>query len=193
MEAIPADRSGTSWQIGLFRAPDCEGLMAFLLPCMIGELNEMVPTPIEHSRRESPFFVLVVDDYEFRRQWTKRALTGGPYKVRAVSSAHQGLQYLRQVRFDAVVIGEHLRGMGSRQLASALREKYPEIPVIVNPFPWPIGRNARAISPGAYHCLILCTQDKEAALLRMVEEALGNSSGEGTNPTRLSAGKQAAQ
>ncbi len=153
----------------------------------------MIPAPIEHSSRETPFYVLVVDDYEFRRQWTKRALTGGPYKVLAVSSAHQGLRYLRQVRFDAVVIGEHLRGMGSRQLASALHEKYPEIPVIVNPFPWPIGRNARTISPGAYHCLILCTQDKEAALLRMMEEALGKSSGEGTNPTRLGSGNQAAQ
>lgn len=125
-----------------------------------------------------PYNVLVIDDHDIRRGWTKRALTKIPFRVRTTSSADQGLRYLRQCRFDAVVVGAHLRGVGAHSLTAMIQKNYPGTPVIVTSFQWPIGRTIKSMTPGAYHCLVLCTQDKEKALQEMVEKAVTESTAE---------------
>ena len=124
------------------------------------------------------YYVLVIDDHDLRRQWTKRALTKKPFRVRTTSSAGEGLRYLRQCRFDAVVVGAHLRGVGAHSLTAMIQKKYPGTPVIVTSFQWPIGRTLKSMTPGAYHCLVLCTQDKEKALQEMVEKAVTDPAAE---------------
>lgn len=119
--------------------------------------------------------ILVVDDHELRRECAKRALPDGRFKVTAVPSASRGLRYLRRLQFDAIVVGTHLRGMGAKELQDRVCRLYPETPVVEVSFTWPGGRNMTAMSPGAYHCLILCSQDKETALRIKVEEALARS------------------
>jgi DNA-binding NtrC family response regulator len=116
--------------------------------------------------------VLVVDDHELRREWAKRALAGRGLKVVATSSTHRGIGYLRQVQFDAVVLSAHLRGMGVKEFQEKVHQLYPRTPVVVVEFPWPVEKDVTTLSPGAYHCLILCTQNREAALQTMVEKAL---------------------
>ena len=125
-------------------------------------------------------YVLIVDDHKLRRQWTKRALSGERFHVYAASSAKQGLQYLRQVQFDAVVLGEHLRGVGANEFQEKVRRLYPETEVVVVSFTWPVGRDTTTLSPGAYHSLVLCSQGREMTLRTMVAEALSRASGGAT-------------
>ena len=125
-------------------------------------------------------YVLVVDDHKLRQQWTKRALTSEQFHVYSAFSAKQGLRYLRQVQFDVVVVGAHLRGMGVKEFQEKVRQLYPEAQVVVDSFAWPVGRDERSQSPGAYHILVLCSQDREVALRTMVEEALSRASGGAT-------------
>lgn len=136
--------------------------------------------PATQAIAPRPPYILVVDDHEFRRQWTKRALAGGRYRVYAVDSAQQGLRYLRQVWFDVVVVGEHLRGMGATRFQAEIQHRYPDIRTVVVAFTWPVGRNVGTLSPGGYHCLLLCTQDpqREEALRTKIEEALAHAPGE---------------
>ena len=132
--------------------------------------------PSGRSQARRPF-ILVVDDNVFRRAWKKRALADG-LKVVEVSSATQGLRHLRRVRFDVIVVGEHPRGMGTKRFQQAVRERYPDIPIVVFPLKTPVEWEAKSLSPGAYRMLIDSMQDKQAELRAMVDMALGRSSGE---------------
>lgn len=122
-------------------------------------------------------YILVVDDNVLRGRWTKHVLADLPSTVVTVPSVHQGLQCLRRTRFDAVVVTEHLRGMNFQRFSAVLRKRYPVMPVIVTSFTWPVGRNVMTMSPGAHHCLVLCAQDREAALQAAVRKALLASRG----------------
>ena len=121
---------------------------------------------------EAPSYILVIDDHELRREWTKHALAGRPFRVRTASTGAEGLRFLRQVRFDAVVIGEHLKGMGVKDLVSKVHYACPETRVVVSPFDVSSERHAMPGSPGAYHCLVLATGDQQRALRSIVEKAL---------------------
>jgi hypothetical protein len=74
--------------------------------------------------------------------------------VRTVASAKQGLQCLKRIRFDVVVIGGHLRGIGLTEWLSETRRLYPDLPVIVNQVKWPVGREYVMGSPGGFHCFV---------------------------------------
>jgi DNA-binding NtrC family response regulator len=134
---------------------------------------------------EEAFYILVVDDHDLRRQWTKHALKDAPFRVRITSSAQQGLRCLRQIRFDAVVIGEHLKGMGVKEFVEKVHRAYPDTPLIVSPYTISAERHDMAGSPGAYHCLVLATATQEAALRRMVEDALSKKDAKRRNETEL--------
>ena len=54
--------------------------------------------------------------------------------------------------------------MNLHKLYSIFYERYPEIPMIVTSFAWPVGSHVMTMSPGAYHYLLLCAQDWESAL-----------------------------
>jgi DNA-binding NtrC family response regulator len=132
----------------------------------------MTELPTKQTAASMEPHVLLVDDHELRREWAKRALAGRGLKVVATSSTHRGIGYLRQVQFDAVVLSTHLRGMGAKEFQEKVHQLYPRTPVIVVEFPWPVGKDVTTLSPGAYHCLVLCSQDREAVLRTMVEKAL---------------------
>ena len=93
---------------------------------------------------EEAFYILVVDDHDLRRQWMKHALKGAPFHVRTTASGRQGLRYLRQVRFDAVVIGEHLNGMGVKEFVEKVHRACPDTPLIVSPYTISSERHAMA-------------------------------------------------
>ena len=134
---------------------------------------------------EETFYILIVDDHDLRRQWSKHALKGAPFHVRTTSNAQQGLRCLRQVRFDAIVIGERLKGMGVKEFVEKVHRAYPDTPLIVSPYTISAERHAMAGSPGAYHCLVLATAGQEAWLRRMVEDALAKKEAEKRNETEL--------
>lgn len=74
-----------------------------------------------NQQRPEPVFILVVEADPLRRRWIEHALSGGGYHVRTVASAKQSLQYLKRIRFAAVVIGAHLRGIGLTEWLSETR------------------------------------------------------------------------
>lgn len=143
--------------------------------------NEMKQQPSEPA-----LYILVVDDHDLCRRWAKHALKGAPFRVRTTSSGQQGLRYLRQVRFDVLVIGEHLKGLEVKEFVEKVHRSCPDTPLIVSP-PYGISpeRHAMAGSPGAHHCLVLATATQEAGLKRMVEEALAKKEAEKRNETEL--------
>ena len=124
------------------------------------------------QQRPEPVSILVVEADPLRRRWIEHALSGGGYYVQTVASAKQGLQCLKRIRFDVVVIGGHLRGIGLTEWLSETRRLYPELPVIVNQVKWPVGREYLMGSPGGFHCLVRSLQTQEVALRERVEEVV---------------------
>jgi response regulator RpfG family c-di-GMP phosphodiesterase len=124
------------------------------------------------QQRPEPVSILVVEADPLRRRWIEHALSGGGYHVRTVASAKQGLQCLKRIRFDVVVIGGHLRGIGLTEWLSETRRLYPDLPVIVNQVKWPVGREYLTGSPGGFHCLVCSLQTQEVALRERVEEVV---------------------
>ncbi|MDH4302233.1 MAG: hypothetical protein OEV51_09160 [Nitrospira sp.] len=117
-----------------------------------------------------PVSVLVVEADPLRRRWIEHALSGGGYHVQTVTSAKQGLQCLKRIRFDVVVIGGHLRAIGLTEWLSETKRLHPDLPVIVNQVKWPVGREYLMGSPGGFHCLVHSLQTQEVALRERVEE-----------------------
>lgn len=117
-------------------------------------------------------YILVVDDNPSRRNWIRHVLGTLSYSVAAVPSAHQGLRSLRKVRPSVVVVGEELRGRSFQRFRAVMRRRYPDIPVVVASCAWPVGRDVTTMSPGAYHCLVLCAQAEETRLRATVRKAL---------------------
>lgn len=151
-------------------------LFALCLPRTEGakqlrETVDMNPIASNEKGRE-PAYILVVESNEARRHWLEHALSGGGYHVRTVASAKQGLQYLKRIRFDAVVIGAHLRGIGLTEWLSESRRVYPDLPVIVNEVKWPVGPEYLSGSPGGFHCLVRSLQSQEVGLRERIEEVV---------------------
>ena len=117
-------------------------------------------------------YILVMDDNPSRRNWIRHVLGTLPFSVAAVPSAHQGLRLLRKVRPSAVVVGEELRGRSFQRFRAVMRRRYPDIPIVVASSAWPVGRDVTTMSPGAYHCLVLCAQAEENRLRATVRKAL---------------------
>ena len=117
-----------------------------------------------------PASILVVEADLLRRRWIEHALSGRCYHVMAVASAKQGLHYLKQNRFDVVVMGGHLRAIEITEWLSEIRRLYPDLPVIVNQVKWPVGREYREGGPGGFQSLVPSLQSQDAALREGVEE-----------------------
>jgi hypothetical protein len=119
--------------------------------------------------RLEPVSILVVETDPRRRRWIEHALSGGCYHVMSVASAKQGLEYLKRNRCDVVVIGGHFRAMRVTEWLSETRRLYPDLPVIVNQVPWPVGREYREGSPAGFQSLVRSLQSQDAALWERVE------------------------
>ena len=88
----------------------------------------------------------------------------------AVASAKQGLHYLKQNRFDVVVMGGHLRVIEITEWLSEIRRLYPDLPVIVNQVKWPVGQEYREGGQEGFQSLVRSLQSQDAALRQGVEE-----------------------
>ena len=117
-------------------------------------------------------YVLVVDDNPSRRNWVHQALAALPYSIVAVPSTYQALRSLKKVPAKAVIVGEGLRQRDLQRFQAVMRKRSPAIPVLVASCPWPVGTDLTEMSPGGYHCLVLCTQNESARLREMLRKAL---------------------
>ena len=86
-----------------------------------------------------------------------------------VASAKQDLQYLKRNWFDVVVMGGHFCA-GVTEWLSETRRSYPDLPIIVNQVKWPVGREYREGSPGAFQSLVRSLQSQDTALRERLEE-----------------------
>ena len=123
---------------------------------------------------KSDVSILVVDDNITRRDWILNVLGNQPYSLVTVPSAYHALRRLKGLRPDVVVVGEELRRKDFQRFQAVMRKRYPDVSVLVASCPWLIGANRMSLSPGGYHCLVLCTQDHGSVLRAAVQKTLGN-------------------
>ncbi len=89
------------------------------------------------------FTVLCVDDEEIPLYLRKRVLEKSGYEVLTATSARQALEILHERRVHVVLSDQLMPNMTGTELAKAIKERYPEIPVVlvsgVNEFPPDVG------------------------------------------------------
>ena len=116
--------------------------------------------------------ILVVDDNPSRRNWIRHVLGTLPCCIMEFPSAYRALRSLEKAPAEAVVVGEGLRQRDLQRFQAIMRKRYSDIPVVVASCPWPVGTDLTEMSPGGYHCLVLCTQAEETRLRTTVLKAL---------------------
>ena len=84
---------------------------------------------LEGSRSEG---ILVVDDEDGVRHWIGRVLSRAGYHVLQAGNGSAALDVLRAhaPRIDLVLTDVFMPGRGGRDLAMAVRESYPQIPLV---------------------------------------------------------------
>lgn len=75
--------------------------------------------------------ILTVDDDELVLNSTVEMLKDMGHRVRAASSAREALEYLDQQRFDLMITDHAMPHMTGAQLAASVRERRPDMPVIL--------------------------------------------------------------
>lgn len=87
--------------------------------------------------------LLVDDDLNFRRSLVIQLELEG-YSVKAVESANQALELLKQCRSegrcpDLVITDVRMSGMGGEEFVMKLKQDYPELPVnVISAFDLPV-------------------------------------------------------
>ena len=75
--------------------------------------------------------ILLVDDDEDLRSIVSKALEALGYEVTAVADGRSGLEELRSVRPDVLVVDFAMPGMNGAEMAKAAREHWPGLPVVL--------------------------------------------------------------
>ncbi len=96
--------------------------------------------------------VLVVDDDELSRDLFCETLTSAGYAVRAASDGLNAVSYMN-IRFDVVLTDFAMPRMDGLELLVEIRNRWPEVRVVVHSsmLTWRVSRLARL--EGAYACL----------------------------------------
>jgi two-component system response regulator AtoC len=94
--------------------------------------------------------VLVVDDEENIRLFLLTMLQQKGYAVRTADSAEQALQLLEQAPADFVLTDVKMPGMSGIELCKLLRERYPELVVVVMSAYGSVEQALEAVRVGAY-------------------------------------------
>jgi two-component system nitrogen regulation response regulator GlnG len=97
--------------------------------------------------------VLIVDDEEAVCWALERALTREGHSVAVAASAEQGLALLGRRRPDAIVLDVRLPGMDGLTALATIRERAPEVPVIVVTAHGNLPTAVRAVEGGAFDYL----------------------------------------
>lgn len=83
------------------------------------------------AENSSGIRVLVVDDESMVRTVLRRLLTLRGHKVTEADSGAAGLRCLQTDTFDAIITDQGMPGMKGREFAARVREKRPDLPIIL--------------------------------------------------------------
>ncbi len=76
--------------------------------------------------------LLIVDDEDHIRKLYKDFLSREGYEVTAAASGDEAIRMVEQKKFDLVVLDIELEDTTGLDLLKILKEKYPELPVVLN-------------------------------------------------------------
>lgn len=75
--------------------------------------------------------ILVIDDEEAIRETLYDILTMAGHRVTVASGGREGLDYFERDRYDLVITDLRMAGMSGWDVARAVKESKPDIPVIL--------------------------------------------------------------
>lgn len=78
-----------------------------------------------------PYAILCVDDQEHGLLVRKAYLERLGYEVLTATTSLQALKVIRQNRVDAVVLDYRMEGLDGEAVASILKRKRPELPIVL--------------------------------------------------------------
>jgi nitrogen fixation negative regulator NifL len=81
--------------------------------------------------RVRPLRVLLADDEEMVRQILREYLVGDGHTVEPATNGHEALDKLPKAAFDVVILDRAMPGLSGDQVAVAIKELKPELPVIL--------------------------------------------------------------
>ncbi len=115
--------------------------------------------------------ILVVDDEEPMRHILSHLLTAAGYDVRAAPSAHSALSEIDASEPDLVLTDVRMPGMTGIELLARIRQRYPDIMVIVMSAYGTLETAIEAVKAGAYDYISKPFRPDEVVLvLRKAEE-----------------------
>ncbi|MCQ4275393.1 sigma-54-dependent transcriptional regulator [Stutzerimonas degradans] len=112
--------------------------------------------------------ILLVEDDHALREALGDTLEVGGYAYRAVASAEAALQALREEAFSLVVSDVNMPGMDGHELLSVIRQRYPQVPVLLMTAFGAIERAVQAMRQGAVDYLLKPFEPK--ALLNLIAQ-----------------------
>ncbi|NHC11548.1 sigma-54-dependent transcriptional regulator [Stutzerimonas degradans] len=112
--------------------------------------------------------ILLVEDDHALREALSDTLEVGGYAYRAVASAEAALQALREEAFSLVVSDVNMPGMDGHELLSVIRQRYPQVPVLLMTAFGAIERAVQAMRQGAVDYLLKPFEPK--ALLSLIAQ-----------------------
>lgn len=110
--------------------------------------------------------ILLVEDDHALREALGDTLEVGGYAYRAVASAEAALQALREEAFSLVVSDVNMPGMDGHELLSVIRQRYPQVPVLLMTAFGAIEHAVQAMRQGAVDYLLKPFEPK--ALLNLI-------------------------
>ncbi|MBN1522027.1 MAG: response regulator, partial [Candidatus Aureabacteria bacterium] len=75
--------------------------------------------------------ILAIDDSKLVRDMLKSLLTENQFAVDVAANAEEGLYYITRNPYDLIIVDYMLPGMNGLQLLTLIKEKKPELPVII--------------------------------------------------------------
>ncbi|UVO16924.1 sigma-54-dependent transcriptional regulator [Stutzerimonas stutzeri] len=112
--------------------------------------------------------ILLVEDDHALREALGDTLEVGGYAYRAVASAEAALQALREEAFSLVVSDVNMPGMDGHELLGVIRQRYPQVPVLLMTAFGAIERAVQAMRQGAVDYLLKPFEPK--ALLNLIAQ-----------------------
>ncbi|MCQ4266622.1 sigma-54 dependent transcriptional regulator [Pseudomonas stutzeri] len=112
--------------------------------------------------------ILLVEDDHALREALGDTLEVGGYAYRAVESAEAALEALREEAFGLVVSDVNMPGMDGHELLSVIRQRYPQVPVLLMTAFGAIDRAVQAMRQGAVDYLLKPFEPK--ALLSLIAQ-----------------------
>src|SRR5205823_5873081 len=92
---------------------------------------EGAPVPVAESAAPKPLRVLVVDDEPQIRDLISATLATDGHQVQVASDGVSGLRSFRDGKFDLVLTDKAMPGMSGDQMACAIKQMAPLMPIIM--------------------------------------------------------------